>query len=393
VIRTQGLLLTAVFAAAIVVRLVSLPSPPFFCDVPANMTAVETGVMHIQFPGYVPFHLAVALFAKIFDSVPTGIVFYSLICGVGAMLYCLLFAYDRAGFPGALVALTVAGLSPITIYFSCMGASYTTDLLSMSAMIYHGNRFLAKSNDRDFRLVALWYIFGSLMRSLSFPFAGLAVLYLLTKRPSRVNILFTSVVFAVGAILYGVLTFHFYGSWHMLVDSMAVPEATMEHAVTLSWFAGNELRNFLFVAWSLNVYLLVILMVLWWNRATLNLPLAGYFLLLTVPYALYLLWYAPHAGYICMLLPAFICAPWIAGNPTWLNSRAILVSVIFAIAALLQFFVARPIPFTGKVSLVLNAYVLTYTRRGIALGMFDNLKNWARRIHPDTGKGDQVPWF
>ena len=388
--RAQAFLLTLVFAAAVTARMVSLPTTPFFCDVPANMTAVLTGTMHIQFPGYVPFHLLVTPFAYLFGSVPAGIVYFSLICSIGAMVYCLLFANDRVGFPGALLATTVIGLSPVTVYFACMGASYTTDLLSMSALIFHGNRFLATNDDRQYRWVVVWFIFGSLMRSLSFPFAGLAVLYLLGRRPTRANILFTAAVFAFGIAFYTITAFYYFKSWQNILGSMGPAAGTLKAPFTFYWFLGNETRNILFISWSLNVYLFLVLAVLWLGRRNHHVPLRTYFLYLIVPYSCFLFWYDCHAGYICMLIPAFVCAPWIVENPRGLNARAIPVAAVFGILALLQFFVARPIPFTGKISLTLNSYVLTYTRGGIALGMFDNLKGWERQYHLDH---QGVPWF
>jgi hypothetical protein len=81
------------------------------------------------------------------------------------------------------------------------------------------------------------------------------------------------------------------------------------------------------------------------------------------------------------LLPAFACAPWLADRRLWIESRAFVLAAVFALVSLIQFFVPRPIAFTGMTSLVLNTYLLTYTRAGIEMGMFDNLQNWSKRNH------------
>ena len=379
--RSQTLILIIFFLCAVIARTCSLPERPFFCDVPASVAAVETGAMRIQFPGYVPFHLAIKAFGSIFGGAFAGAVFFSLLCGMGAVLYCALFAYERAGFPGALLALAVMGFSPIAIYFSCVGASYTTDLLGMSALIYHGNRVLTKRSGRDYKYAVLWFVFGCLMRSLSFPFVGLGLLYLLWKCPTRNHIVFTAVVFTLGGFLYSAVTFFYFGALNAIIASVGPAKGAGLHPVTVAWMAGNEVRNILFTGWSLNIFIFIVLAFLWFARKQLNGTLCVFFILLTLPYFCFLLWYICHAGYICLLLPAFICAPWLAEERFWLDSRAISLAAIFGIISFLQFFVARPIPFTGPVSLVLNSYILTYTYQGIKQGMFDNLQNWASKTH------------
>jgi hypothetical protein len=82
-----------------------------------------------------------------------------------------------------------------------------------------------------------------------------------------------------------------------------------------------------------------------------------------------------------MIVPVLICAPWLAEKRIWLESKTPLIAATFILLSVLQFFVARPIPFTGIRSLVLNCYVLTYTRGGIKQGMFDHLTAWAARTH------------
>jgi len=140
-------------------------------------------------------------------------------------------------------------------------------------------------------------------------------------------------------------------------------------------------RNVLFLLWSMNIFVVVVLAILWQARRDLNRSLTSYVILLTAPYFCFLLWYDCHAGYVCLLLPAFALAPWLAEKRSWLDRRAYLLAGIFTAVSLVQFLVPRPIPFTGTKSLVLNTYLLMYTRAGIQMGMFDNLQDFAMRNH------------
>ena len=387
--RNQICLLTGVFVTAAAVRLASLPSHPFFCDVPANVAAVETGTMiGITFPGYAPFHWMIRLLGDVAGSPFAGDLLFSMLCGLGAMLYCTLFAYERAGFRGALLVGVLMGFSPIAIYFSTAGASYTTDLLGMSAVLYHGSRALLRRSERDFYLAVLWFAFSCVMRPLSFAFAFPGILFLLWRFNSGKNLLITALTLAAGAALYGSLTFHYYGSVAVVLQSLGAPKASGMHPMTVAWLAPNEIRYALFFIWATSVFILLVPLFLWQARRSLNLPLFTYFLLLTVPYACLMCWYIPHAGYICLLLPAFLCAPWVADNRFWMESRAPLLASIFIALSLLQFFVARPIPFRGTPSLVLDTYVLTYTHRGIEDGMFGNYQQWLAKMQ---GKKLAVP--
>jgi hypothetical protein len=108
-----------------------------------------------------------------------------------------------------------------------------------------------------------------------------------------------------------------------------------------------------------------------------------FFCLLSFPYICILLRYIPHAGYICMVSPLFACCPLLIERQFLRTARVVSLSVIFGIISFVQFFVARPIPFSDLRSLVLNTYVLTYTYQGIQMGLFDNLTSFASRNHLD----------
>jgi hypothetical protein len=379
--RAQTLLLGFIFVAAAVIRLVSLAPVPFFCDVPYSLRVIASGTMVIQFPGYAPFHWVVRLLGDLLGSFLHGAVLFSFLCGMGAMIYCTLFAWDRGGFRGALLAAALMGFSPIAVYFSCVGASYTTDLLGMSALLYHGNRLLATRQERHYVGVVLWFIVGCLMRTSSFPFVGFGVVFLLWKFYSRRNIVFTLAAGAVGAVLFWAPTLYYFDRQGTFRASLNSPAQAAFHGFGVVWLAENEVRNVLFLLWSLNIFVVVILLVLWQARRNLHQGLTAYVVLLTAPYFCFLLWYDCHAGYVCLLLPAFACAPWLAEKQTWLNRRAYLLAGLFTVISLLQFFVPRPMAFTDMKSLVLNTYVLTYTRAGIEMGLFDNLQAFAKRNH------------
>jgi hypothetical protein len=379
--RPQISLLSAIFIVAVLARALSLPTVPFFCDVPTSVAAVNTGKMYIQFPGYVPFHWTIRVIGWVFGGPFHGAVAFSLACGMAAMVYCTRFAYDRGGYPAALLTAAFMGFSPISIYFSCVGASYTTDLLGVSAILFHGNRFIDTREDGQFRRVVLWFIFGCLMRTLSFWFLGLGVVFLLWKYPSRKNLVFTIVSSVLGAALFWIPTLYYYGDSGTLRHALIAPTGAGFHGFGSLWLVENEVRNVLFLLWSMNVFVFVIIAVVWMARRHLNRPLTTFFILLTLPYFCFLLWYNCHAGYVCLLLPAFACAPWLADRPTWPGNRALALAALFGIISFVQFFGARPVYFRGISSLVENTYLFTYTNQGIKAGMFANLQQWSQWTH------------
>jgi hypothetical protein len=378
--KNQLLVLLFILLGAVLVRAFSVAEQPFFCDVPFSLRAIDSGRMTIQFPGYVPFHLLIKLFTFVVGPPFVSFIFFSLVCGIGSLLYSTFFGYDRAGFRGGVLMATLMGFSPLAIYFSCVGASYTTELFSMSAMIFHGNRVLAKDSEFDYRCAVLWFVFGSLMRTLSFTFVGLGVIYLLFRLPSRQRILFTAGAFTAGAAIYLSVTFYYFHGLKGVIDSFRIVNEALHH-YSLSWLLGNWVRLLIFIGWGLNVLIVVIPVTLWLSRKRIDRPLAIFFLLLSVPYFLVLVRYIPHAGYICLLLPVLLGAPLLVKKEPWTGLRAVGLCLLFLVVSLVQFFGAKPIPFRGTTSLVLNSYVLFYTYRGIQIGMFDNLTDFAKKYH------------
>jgi hypothetical protein len=121
--RSQLVVLLFVLLAAVLVRTFSVSEQPFYCDVPGTIPLVDSWKMTMQFPGYVPFQLIIKLFAFVVGTSFTSMIFFSLICGIGSLLYSTFFGYDRAGFWGAFLLAALMGFSPLAIYFSCVGAS------------------------------------------------------------------------------------------------------------------------------------------------------------------------------------------------------------------------------------------------------------------------------
>jgi hypothetical protein len=250
----------------------------------------------------------------------------------------------------------------------------------MSAIIFHGNRVLSKDSEQDYRWAVLWFVFGSLMRSISFTFVGLGILYLLFRRPTRQRILFTALAFVAGIVFNLSVTLYFFHGLKGVIDSFA-PVNDALHRLSVAWLLGNWLRLLLFIGWGLNILVIIIPVVLWLGRKQINRPLAIFFLLLTLPYFFVLIRYIPHAGYLCLLLPAIFGAALLVEKEVLPGLRVISLCLVFGGISLLQFFAARPIPFTGPTSLVLNSYLLLYTRQGIEISMFDNLTNYAKKYH------------
>jgi hypothetical protein len=179
-----------------------------------------------------------------------------------------------------------------------------------------------------------------------------------------------------GLITLGLLTLHYYANLSAPQHFFASPQSAALHPLSLYWIGGNEIRYVLFAVWSLNIFVFIIPFFLYQVRRHLNWTLAFFFLALTLPYACFMCWYIPHAGYICLLLPAFICAPGVTDKQLWPERRIQTLATIFVLLSLIQFFVARPIPFKATPSLILNTYVLPYTHRGIERGMFGNYQQW-----------------
>lgn len=362
------------FLLALVVRVICLPVKAYFCDVPLNQMAVETGKMLIQFPGYVPYHLLIQFIATMTGSVFGSLMLISLTCGVLSMLLCVSVAGDRAGFHGALLVSIVMGFSLIPVFFSCVGASYATDMLAAAGMVYHGNRFIKRKRFPDYYLVLGWFIFGCLMRPLSFVCAGMVIVYLLFKQFSVVRAVLTSFLLLGGVCLFMVMSIPFFGSFHSLI-SAGQTVSTQLQAFSKIQILTNLFRVAIYPLWGLHIFLVMAVVILWRSRKELDFEFGLFLLLLGGPYFCLLVRYIPHAGYYCLIFPVLISLPWVAKNTKIINSHPIVISLTLTVIFLCQIFVVRPVHTLGPVSLVSNVCMFQYSYMGIKTGMFETLSS------------------
>jgi hypothetical protein len=363
-----------IFFAGLALRFFCLPQEAFFCDVPSNLRAVESGRMIIQFPGYAPFHVLVSWVSVVTGSDFMALVGLSLACIAAATVYCFLMAWNRAGFSGALLSVVVMSFSPLAIYFSCVGASYATDALAVSGMIYHGDRFIRKRGTLDYYVVLGWFIVGCLMRPLSLVLCGLAVVALLLMELTVRRAVLTMLLFFAGALSYVAISVPYYGSIGQFVAGGGEISAQLSGTVMVQMLT-NAFRVCIYPLWGLHLFLAITAVILWKQRQYVDRALALYICLLGLPYFLVLLRYVPHAGYYCLLLPCLVSLPWVAGPMCWLPGRLMRVGLLLAILFCVQFILVRPIPVSGSVSLVGNVYMFQYTRTGIQNSMFETLSS------------------
>jgi len=378
--RSQFLVLLGIFLTGILVRFSCFGLQPFFVDAPNINAAVVTGAMRIQFPGYVPFCLVLKAMTFLTGSVFASQLLFGFLCSVTWMIYLPWFGYDRGGFPGALILMVMASFSVFSVYFSCVGASYASDFASVSGIIFHGNRMLTKNQKGHYYAALAWFAFGTLMRTLSFPFTLLGLLYLLWKDPAPKKFAVTIIALAATAAIYFGTTLSYFNGMR---DLLASQRNSYGFLATLRpvWMALNLLRFIIYPIWGLSLFLLVGAGVLWRARRSLNRELLIFLLLLMGPYILVLLRDTSHAGYICLFLPWLMCVPWIAERRYWIDTKATALSAMLAPIFLAQIFLAHPVPTRGPISLVSNAYLLMYTRAGIKTSTCETLKHLAVRYH------------
>ena len=372
--KKQVAVIIGVFSLAVLLRLFCLPTTAYFCDVPLNQMAVATGKMIIQFPGYAPYHQVIKMMAWCIGSVFGSMVLFSLICGLVAMLLCVLLAHERSGFPGALLVATVMGFSILPVYFSCVGASYATDMLAAAGMIYFGGRFLQLEHPCDYYLALVWFMFGCIMRPLSCGFTGLAILYLLFRKPSLTRTMLTCAFLTAGVVLFMIVSLPYYGSvYAFLVDGKSILFQLRNFNTIQVFF--NLFRVAIYPLWGLHAFLIMTVLMVWRSRKTLDLNFGLFLMLLICPYFCLILCYIPHAGYYCLMLPVFVSFPWISGKPVCRDAPAIFISATLAFVLLCQMLMVRPITTTGPVSLVSNVYMFQYSYSGIKEGRFETLSS------------------
>src|SRR5580658_5998146 len=97
---------------------------------------------------------------------------------MGSIFYVAAAARKAAGEEFSLLAAAVMAFGILPVYFSVVGATYATDMLCVSGLLFHGWEFLRQSKPGSYYLALAWVCFGILMRPLSAGFccAGLVVL-------------------------------------------------------------------------------------------------------------------------------------------------------------------------------------------------------------------------
>ncbi len=374
----------------LLLRLISLPTVPFFCDVPWNVGAVLNGRMFFDFPGYVPWHWLISLFTF------NGHAFAAFVgFGVAAGLLCLYYIYRTveylAGTPSALAAALVFTTGSHSIYFSVVGSSYIVDMLAACGMLYHAVIY-ARSDRvcrRHFLLTLAWFCIGCILRPMSVPWTGLALLYLFVLRPSwRLALTSVSVgVASLAALL--LLSFHSYGGVEDFLAAGIRQYHTQMDVQTPLMILTNLFRAAFYPAWGLNLWLLLLIGVVIQRRKDLlaavrrRQPDPGLVcaLLLVLPYGALLLRYIPHAGYFCLPLPVLIVLPFF-GQP----KPGLVVRRAFAFAAvsLVLFFVLGPMTPRSLPGLIYETYGASYTRRGLKTATWGTLARNALKYRVGT---------
>lgn len=366
-----GLLLTAGLA----IRLTSLAPFPFFCDVPVQVEAIQSGRFIIQFPGYAPYHLVIGHLANLSGlSVFTVLWLFSLVCEQGSNVYIILAARKAAGLGFSLLAGVIVCFGLYSVYFSIVGASYTTDLLCVAGMLYHGWEFMRRQRSFHFLVALAWVCFGILMRPLSAGFCVFGLGFLLWRDRRLDLAAVTFVALAATAALFLGLSLPYYGSFSAFKQAAAGPASALQGtqwrnvATNLIRFTGLPLYGF-----HLWLGLCVVAAAKGWrDRKRPEL----WFLVLTVgPYCLLLARYLPHAGYYCLVLPAIVLFPacfWSSSlgfersNLAWFAAALILV---FG----LQWYAARPIPVRNVATALISSYFMQTSRAGVEGGLADGL--------------------
>lgn len=386
--RTTLLLLFFLFTAVVAIRLMSLPNAPFFSDVPENVAAIESGQMRIQFPGYVPFHLLAKALSPLAGGTFEALLLLSLGTGIGAWIYTMRLGLERHGKTGALLAFLGLGISPLSVYLSAIGASYSMDMLAVAALLFHGNRYLRDTNTHDFHAALAWFGFGILMRPLSLMFTGLGILYLVWhglqihgwSTQTKWQCASTILMGATTVALFLALSLPYYESLQHLILSTRQTAGELQ-GTTLLQFATNLFRFIAYPLWGFHLFLAFPLFGLIQNRKHLDRPFAIFCLLLAGPYTLLLMRYIPHAAYYALLLPVITVLPMLS-NKQWEHPVAHRLRMTYACLLILfplQWFLVKPIPTTNSLTLVANTYLLQYSRNGIKQDMFETLSSLSRK--------------
>ena len=376
--RNYYALAMLIFIGAVLVRIVCWPSTGFFCDVPGQIYAIESGSYLIQFPGYAPYHLLAALLATCTTSVTEALLLLSFCSGMISLLYVMLAARELQGDRAAILSGVVMAFAVLPVYFSVSGTSYTMDMICVAGMMYHGIKFIRASPRllQHYLIVLFWLCCGIIMRPLSAIWL-IPALCFLNFWARNLHIWILSLVLILSACsLYICITVPFYGSTQAFLDSSRIVSGQLE-GTSIKNLTTNLFRVAMYPAYTLHVWLCFSLLALLLNIRKIKSRESLYVAGLALPFFIILLRYIPHAGYYCLLMPVLALFPW-----TTLKAPKSLVSwpigfslVLFLAISSLQLFVLHPIRITGLYSAVANTYFLQYSRQGLKQGYYETLSS------------------
>jgi hypothetical protein len=366
--------LCAIALGGLILRLVSLCPYAFFCDVPLQLKCLTADTFYLYFPGYVPLQWLIVGLARCGLPIFTAMWGISLSCGMGSLLYVALAARKAAGEEYSWLAAAVMAFGILPVYFSVSGASYPTDMLCVSGMLFHGWEFLQSKKARSYYLALAWLCFGILMRPLSAGVccAGMAVLAW-HGRDWRAWFV-TALAIMLTAGLYLAISIPAYGSLSAMLHASSALSTELERQTWQSKLT-NLARFGIYPIYAFHVWLVFVAWVVLKNWRFRKRPLLLFLAAVAGPYLLLLLRYIPHAGYYCLLVPALVVLPacFLPPIPAGRLGGFRAVAATFVVVAACQWFLLRPVATTSLLRGAANAYVLQYTRSGIKHGMFTTL--------------------
>ena len=360
-------------------RLFALPLVPFYCDVPFNVEAVESGRMIFIFPGYAPWHLLISALTISWSPFQT-FVWFGVFAGLASMLYIYRAASELCNKVQAFWIALAFSFGVHSMYFSVIGSSYSVDMLAISGMLAHGMTCLRKTEcaRKEYYRVLAWFCFGCILRPLSMMWSFGALLYLFIRRPTLRDALLSMLIGAGSLFILLFVSFHYYGSAEAFFEEGTRQYNKQMGFQTVGMFMTNLFRLFFYPLWGCHVWLLYTLVLIWQNRFSdghtllrrLIRPEFIYAVCLVGPFCLLLVRYLPHAGYLCFLLPLIFIAPCCFKTN---NRQTVRWSIAFVVVSLLLFFVFKPLQPENMPELVYQTYAATYTRAGIKQALWGSL--------------------
>jgi hypothetical protein len=375
----------AIVAGGLILRLMSLCPFGFFGDVPLQLTAIQTNTVKLNFPGYMPIQLLFSGMSRLGLTPFDAMWLVTLACGMGSIIYVALAGRKAAGEEFSLLAATVMAFGILPVYFSVVGATYATDMLSVSGLLFHGWEFIQRRKAGSYYFALGWVCFGIMARPLSAGFccAGLAVL-LWHGRDWRAWLV-TAVALALTLAAYAAISLPYYGSWAAMMESRASAMRELE-GQNLKSVLTNLTRAGVYPIYGFQVWLVFMAWLALKNWQFQKRRPLLFLAAFAGPYFLFLLRYIPQAGYYGLLIPVLVLLPACFLPPVPPDGVRLFagVAAAFVAVAACQWLLVRPVPTTSLSAGAANAYVLQYSRSGIKQGMFETLSSIMYKHNLDT---------